>query len=243
MKAPTQAVFVPLTDALESALHDAEALQSEKINFQIQIMVPIIVVLSLLGIVCGQTCQFAEDANGKGTHILYEDGTQDTIEDCCNLCSSYPGCNAFVYCPKPNGCVNRGNGDVLQFQYCALKYFDGLAKGGDYEFWYADNETDFASGYIEQKQAPVSTDGFCSLREPIILCQDSFFCDADNQCKPIPALCGDPGQMCCPFEFGTNRNDSYCNDELSCVSGDVLSESFCIDAIDYLEEQQPEQES
>lgn len=32
MKAPTQAVFVPLTDALESALHDAEAFKHDALS-------------------------------------------------------------------------------------------------------------------------------------------------------------------------------------------------------------------
>eukprot|EP01024_Parvocaulis_polyphysoides_P048889 TRINITY_DN468_c0_g2_i3.p3 TRINITY_DN468_c0_g2~~TRINITY_DN468_c0_g2_i3.p3 ORF type:complete len:389 (+),score=34.69 TRINITY_DN468_c0_g2_i3:43-1209(+) len=173
-------------------------------------------------------CTYLYDTNGKGTHILYEDGLQDTIEDCCALCQSNPGCNAFVYCPQESGCENRGNGDILPHKYCANKYYKGVADGDGYDWWYADSSTGFASGFIDGKQAPLSEDGLCSLRDPIILCPEGEYCDGTGECKQVPKSCGSQGETCCPFEFGSDRNSSYCDSDIYlCKNGEDVGNSLC----------------
>ena len=73
----------------------------------------------------GETCALCliEDAaNYKGDPVA--DGTdllRDSAEACCAACEALETCNAFVYCPSPEGC---GDGGAYQYKHreCWLKW-------------------------------------------------------------------------------------------------------------------------
>eukprot|EP01023_Acetabularia_acetabulum_P009910 TRINITY_DN144_c0_g1_i2.p1 TRINITY_DN144_c0_g1~~TRINITY_DN144_c0_g1_i2.p1 ORF type:complete len:601 (+),score=85.75 TRINITY_DN144_c0_g1_i2:116-1804(+) len=95
-------------------------------------------------------CVIQEHANAGGS--LLEETVALDAGECCAKCEEMQGCNAFVFCPKEEGCrsIYGYPGARYDHEMCHLKQQMTIAYGANPVYWYRGVDTDFTSGFIFQ---------------------------------------------------------------------------------------------